>query len=120
MTEEQKKADKTSNAAEMSARRGSKASGGKEPKWKRQSQAFQAMLKQTRRDKELMKQGVKLQDLPPPLIEEEVDDDRVGCPHCGRFFNQKAAERHIPQCSNIKARPKRLQRGGGTGGGKRR
>jgi endogenous inhibitor of DNA gyrase (YacG/DUF329 family) len=26
-------------------------------------------------------------------------DDRVACKHCGRKFNEKAAERHIPYCA---------------------
>ena len=31
--------------------------------------------------------------------------DRVPCPHCGRKFNQKAAERHIPRCQEIGTKP---------------
>jgi hypothetical protein len=33
------------------------------------------------------------------------------CPHCGRKFNQNAAERHIPKCTSIQAKPKMLVRG---------
>ena len=28
------------------------------------------------------------------------------CPHCSRKFNQKVADRHIPQCAKTKNRPK--------------
>jgi hypothetical protein len=130
MTEEQSKMAKTESLLESklatvgAPARSSSTSyckGDKQvPKWKRQSQAFQQMLQQTRRDKKLLQSGVKMSDLPPPPQTDVIMDDRVGCPHCGRSFNQQAAERHIPQCSDIKAKPKRLARGGGTGGGKRR
>jgi hypothetical protein len=43
------------------------------------------------------------------------DDDLVPCPHCQRRYSEKAAERHIPQCKDIKAKPARLVRGGGRG-----
>ena len=39
-----------------------------------------------------------------------VDPSYVQCPNCQRRFNEHAAERHIPQCKNILARPKRLMR----------
>mmetsp|Transcript_5227 Transcript_5227/g.7992 ORF Transcript_5227/g.7992 Transcript_5227/m.7992 type:complete len:580 (+) Transcript_5227:427-2166(+) len=39
----------------------------------------------------------------------------VPCPHCKRTFNEKAAERHIPKCNDIKAKPKLLLRGTGKG-----
>lgn len=39
--------------------------------------------------------------------------DLIECPTCHRRFNETAAERHIPMCSNIVAKPKRLTRGGG-------
>lgn len=45
---------------------------------------------------------------PPP-----IDDGLVMCPHCERRFNDKAAERHIPKCSNIVSKPKTLRRGEG-------
>jgi len=34
----------------------------------------------------------------------EVDPSLVQCPHCGRRYSEKAADRHIPQCLDIKAR----------------
>lgn len=44
--------------------------------------------------------GGKLSDLPPPPPLDT--SDYVPCPHCGRKFNEAAAERHIPKCVNIK------------------
>ena len=35
----------------------------------------------------------------------EPEDDRISCPHCGRKFNADVAERHIPKCLQIKAKP---------------
>jgi hypothetical protein len=26
----------------------------------------------------------------------------IRCPHCNRTYNEKAAERHIPKCKDIK------------------
>ena len=51
-------------------------------------------------------------------IETTAQDDldlvnTVPCPHCNRKFNQKAAERHIPQCQSIKAKPATLKKGSG-------
>eukprot|EP01039_Chlorochromonas_danica_P009375 gene9375-10353_t len=36
------------------------------------------------------------------------------CPTCGRSFNEKAAERHIPKCKDIINKPTMLMRGSGT------
>ena len=47
-------------------------------------------------------------------------EDLVPCPHCNRTFNQKAADRHIPKCSEIRAKPKLLLRGSGKGAYDRR
>ncbi|XP_068682543.1 zinc finger C2HC domain-containing protein 1C-like [Montipora foliosa] len=46
-----------------------------------------------------------LSDEPPPPAE---NPDYVQCPHCKRKFNSAAAERHIPKCKDIKAKPSRL------------
>ena len=40
----------------------------------------------------------------PMMPSSTVDDDLVPCPNCGRRFNEKAAERHIPKCADIKAK----------------
>ena len=77
--------------------------------------------------------------LPPPPPTDNDYDDRVQCPHCLRKvcrattgasplawlcifscvwhvqFNATAAERHIPKCSSIRAKPKTLVRGAGPG-----
>ena len=38
-------------------------------------------------------------------------------PHCNRKFNEIAAARHIPQCPNIKNKPKTLRKGTGLAEG---
>ena len=69
-------------------------------------------MSQGRRLKAAEEAGVDLATLPPPAPPEY--DDRVPCPHCGRRFNAMAAERHIPKCTSIMAKPKTLARGGGA------
>jgi hypothetical protein len=66
--------------------------------------------------REFAKAKAEGKPLPPPVAS-APDPSLVPCPHCGRTFNQKAAERHIPQCQNIKAKPSALKRGAGGGGG---
>ncbi|KAJ3012579.1 UNVERIFIED_CONTAM: hypothetical protein HDU68_001121 [Siphonaria sp. JEL0065] len=48
-----------------------------------------------------------------PLVS-EPDPDYVQCDHCGRRFNETAAERHIPICANTKHRPKPAANKGGA------
>ena len=46
-------------------------------------------------------------DEPPPPTE---NPDYVQCPHCERKFNPSTAERHIPKCKDIKAKPAPLKK----------
>ena len=55
--------------------------------------------------------------LPPPPAPSAPDPSFVACPNCGRSFNATAAERHIPKCASIKARPAALFRGEGVAAG---
>jgi predicted nucleic-acid-binding Zn-ribbon protein len=48
-----------------------------------------------------------------PRAASEENDTRVQCPTCGRKFSDVAAERHIPKCGDIRAKPKMLRAGGG-------
>jgi len=70
------------------------------PKWKKDSERFRAGLRSGRTGQP---------------IEPEHEEDLVPCPHCGRSFNERAAERHVPRCADIRAKPSRLARGGGRG-----
>ena len=81
--------------------------------WKEQSESFRQSMKAAR----LVRQAVAAgRPLPPPLTT-LPDPSLVPCPHCGRRYSSKAADRHIPQCANIIAKPSSLKRGAGIGGG---
>jgi len=53
--------------------------------------------------------GIPLHHLMPPTYQDDpIYDTYIECVNCGRKFSEKAAARHIPQCKNIIAKPKRL------------
>lgn len=63
-----------------------------------------------------VKNGESLADM--PHIPSAPDPSLIPCPHCGRRFNAKAAERHIPSCATTINKPKFLKAGtGGSGQG---
>lgn len=109
------------------------------PKWKLDSMKFRQAMKAAREvsraEKESKATGVPLHLLLPPTKSSrssvggfggtagyggvgggDYDDppDGLRCPTCGRIFNQKAGERHIPQCKNIINKPSRLTKGSGA------
>lgn len=88
--------------------------GGGSKKWKQQSNAFREAMRAARNVTVAQASGAPL----PPAAPSAPDPSLIPCPHCGRRFNEKAAERHIPQCQNIRAKPTSLKRGTGGAGGK--
>ena len=117
--------------------------GSKKEKWKADSEAFRAAMRAGKQLKKAIDTGKAFHDKNrckrftlmcsfhilfllllsvggplPEYVPSGVDPSFVNCPHCGRNFNQKAAERHIPQCQNIKARPSTLKKGGGRSAAK--
>jgi len=94
--------------------------GGKLPKWKAQSSALRQAMDYNRKMAQAKKDGVAISSLPPPPATSAEADDRIECPHCARKFNSKAAERHIPKCSEIRAKPSTLRKGAGGGAAKGR
>jgi zinc-finger of a C2HC-type len=48
------------------------------------------------------------------VAEPVIDKSLIQCPHCSRRFSKNAAERHLPVCQNIRAKPTSLKKG--TGG----
>merc|ERR1712039_443510 len=93
---------------------------GKLPKWKAQSSALRQAMDYNKKMAQAKKDGISLASLPPPPATLAEADDRIECPHCSRKFNAKAAERHIPKCSEIRAKPSTLRRGAGGGAAKGR
>ena len=93
---------------------GGEGGGGDSKKWKQQSNAFREAMRAARNVAMAQASGAPL----PPAAPSAPDPSLIPCPHCGRRFNEKAAERHIPQCQNIRAKPTSLKRGTGGAGGK--
>lgn len=69
-------------------------------KWRLQSQQLRSAIRSTTHETN-----------EPSICQDEL----VPCPHCKRRFNSKAAERHIPVCNQIKAKPRMLKRRTGSG-----
>lgn len=90
------------------------AKAAKTAKWKQDSNAFRDAMKAARDVTKAIASGAPL----PAATMSAPDPSFQQCPHCSRRFNEKAAERHIPQCANIKAKPARLAKGAGGGGGR--
>ncbi|KAK7506937.1 hypothetical protein BaRGS_00001788 [Batillaria attramentaria] len=75
----------------------------KKADWRRQHEDFVNAIRYAKKMTQMEQQGVALKDLPPPPPSH--NPDLVPCPHCGRKFNDTAAERHIPRCKELKTRP---------------
>ena len=82
-----------------------------QPQWKKESSAFREAMRNAREMSAAVKVGAPL----PTYQPSGPDPNLIPCPHCGRRFNDKAAERHIPKCKDIVAKPSRLQAGSGRG-----
>jgi hypothetical protein len=82
----------------------------KKSKWRQQSESFRAVIRVARGA------SPTAGGTPGANGQEDAsvpDFDTVQCPHCSRRFNTHAAERHIPICQSIQAKPSRLVRGQG-------
>ena len=82
-------------------------------KWKQESNQFREAMKAARQASLAEKTGDM--SLMPAHVPSGPDPSLVQCPHCFRRFNETAAERHIPKCQDIKAKPRSLKRGAGRG-----
>lgn len=105
------------------------AAAAKKAKWKAKSSAFRDAMRAAREYKAAKAAGMCVHRLcrgslcgcvavcgivadivwivgsdPPPIAASAPDPSFVPCPNCGRTFNEKAAERHIPRCKNIIAK----------------
>ncbi|XP_016991924.1 uncharacterized protein LOC108053717 [Drosophila rhopaloa] len=73
--------------------------GVKKNNWRQKHEEFIQSIRAAKQVQLHLARGGKLSDLPPPPPSE--NPDYIQCPHCGRRFNQQAAERHIPKCVNM-------------------
>ncbi|XP_074661422.1 uncharacterized protein LOC141914047 isoform X2 [Tubulanus polymorphus] len=75
----------------------------KKVNWRAQHEDFIKSIRYAKKLSQVEAAGGKISDLPPPPPSE--NPDYVQCPYCERRFNPTTAERHIPKCKDIKARP---------------
>ncbi|GFR66247.1 zinc finger C2HC domain-containing protein 1C-like [Elysia marginata] len=75
----------------------------KKSNWRAKREEFNQSLRYAKKVTEYEKEGKDLRELAPPPPTQ--NPDLVPCPHCGRTFNETAAERHIPRCQAMKTRP---------------
>ncbi|XP_063235599.1 zinc finger C2HC domain-containing protein 1C [Bacillus rossius redtenbacheri] len=75
------------------------APSSKKADWRRKHEDFIATIRAAKQAQAYVAAGGKISDLPPPPPSDY--SDYVQCPHCGRRFNQQAADRHIPKCANM-------------------
>ena len=84
------------NASNQPKNNAKAAKGGKNaniPKWKADSLAFRAVLKQNRSEGLTKEESNMMQK-----VEAQKEDSMVKCPYCGRTFNEQAGNRHISFC----------------------
>ena len=93
------------NNRQSAMQRDRAAASAKKSKWAEESRQFREAMKNARQVTNALATGAPL----PPAMPSAPDSSLIPCPHCGRRFNAKAGERHIPQCQNIKAKPKSLK-----------
>ncbi|XP_015597996.1 microtubule-associated protein futsch isoform X2 [Cephus cinctus] len=67
--------------------------------WRKKHEDFINAIRSAKQVQAHLAAGGKLSDLPPPPVSDT--SDYIQCPHCGRKFNQSAAERHIPKCETM-------------------
>ncbi|KAH8310251.1 hypothetical protein KR044_000229, partial [Drosophila immigrans] len=75
------------------------STGVKKSNWRKKHEEFIQAIRAAKQVQAHLARGGKLSDLPPPAPSE--NPDYIQCPHCGRRFNQQAAERHIPRCATM-------------------
>ena len=80
----------------------------KKQSWKAKSSMLRDAIRASKGYDDAVKAGYPASSLPYPPA--PVHDDRVECPHCNRRFAEQTAERHIPKCRDIRAKPKTLRR----------
>lgn len=71
--------------------------------WRQKHEDFIRSIKQAREVQQVITQGGKVVNLPQPPA--NPNPDYVPCPHCGRRFAPRPAQRHIPKCQHIRSRP---------------
>uniref|UniRef100_H2YHL0 C2HC/C3H-type domain-containing protein n=1 Tax=Ciona savignyi TaxID=51511 RepID=H2YHL0_CIOSA len=76
--------------------------------WKLKHEDFIQTVRHAKSLSKYEAMGGNIADLPPPPP--SLNPDYIQCQYCERRFAPQAAERHIPKCKDMKARPTPLRR----------
>ena len=113
-------------ARELIAKKGSSKRGAKveaempkppATKWEQKSSQLRDAMRAARQYKEDVANNVDPSLRAPPPPPSAPDPSLIPCPNCGRSFAEGAAERHIPKCATIRAKPTMLKKGAGIAAG---
>ena len=104
---------KSTSSRKISKEELSQQCGNTENNWRIKSENFRNAMKLARTvaraEQQSKATGIPLHHLIPSTTHDDpIYDTYIECPTCGRKFSEKAGTRHIPQCKNIIAKPKRL------------
>ncbi|CAD8121772.1 unnamed protein product [Paramecium sonneborni] len=72
--------------------------------WREQHKQFQQMIHGSKKEQEVQNEGGEDRTVKTPELVE--NSQYVYCEYCQRRFDRYVAERHIPKCKEIKAKPK--------------
>lgn len=86
---------------------------GTQSAWRDKSLELRQAMREARKFSKALAAG---DPLPPAPAPSGPPAHYVQCPTCGRSFSEKAGERHIPKCKDIRAKPSFLAKGSGTAG----
>ncbi len=101
---------KGGNKAKKDSAAADATSAPRKKKWVEESNALREAMKMARAVQQAQACGAPL----PAMVPSAPDSSLIQCPHCSRRFNDKAAERHINSCQNIRSKPSSLKRGAGV------
>ena len=106
------KGKKTKKVAAVAAAAAATSDSTPKTSWRRRSNQLRQAMRAGRASKSDQNSPSNTGNYHVPE-HDDANEDLVPCPHCNRTFAPHVAERHIPKCKHIKAKPRKLARRSG-------